>query len=60
MLVGIMLQIGTQMGLHRALDAQDFAKVPTRLDSREYTEWVRTWEACNVVARRSVSNQLLL
>lgn len=51
MLVGIMLQIGTQMGLHRALDAQDFAKVPTRLDAREYAEWVRTWEACNVVAR---------
>ncbi|KAJ3544455.1 hypothetical protein NM208_g3047 [Fusarium decemcellulare] len=51
MLVGTMLQIGTQMGLHRALDAQDFTKVPTRLGASEYAEWVRTWEACNIVAQ---------
>lgn len=52
MLAGTMLQIATQMGLHRALDAQDFAKVPKRLGISEYTEWMRTWEACNVVAQR--------
>lgn len=52
MLVGTMLQIATQMGLHRALDAQDFAKVPTKLDALEHAEWVRTWDACNIVAQR--------
>ncbi|KAL2112916.1 hypothetical protein VUR80DRAFT_6038 [Thermomyces stellatus] len=51
MLVGTMLQIATQMGLHRALDAQDFAKVPTKLDALEHAEWVRTWDACNIVAQ---------
>lgn len=52
MLAGLMLQIAAQMGLHRALDAQDFAKVPIRLDAVEYAEWVRSWEACNIVAQR--------
>ncbi|KAM5363596.1 hypothetical protein ACJA88_013466 [Fusarium oxysporum] len=50
MLVGIMLQMSTQMGLHCAFDAQDFAKVPLKLDTSEYSEWVQTWEACNIVA----------
>lgn len=50
--VGCMLQAGTQIGLHRAKFAQDFARVPTRLSTSELAEWVRTWEACNVVARR--------
>lgn len=54
MLVGTMLQIGTQIGLHRALSAQDFSKVPIKLEALEYAEWVRTWEACNIVAQRSV------
>lgn len=52
--VGCMLQAGTQIGLHCAKDAQDFARVPTRLSTSELAEWVRTWEACNVVARRCV------
>ncbi|KAI8649535.1 Zn(2)-C6 fungal-type domain-containing protein [Fusarium keratoplasticum] len=51
MLVGTMLQIGTQIGLHRALSAQDFSKVPIKLEALEYAEWVRTWEACNIVAQ---------
>uniref|UniRef100_A0A0D2Y3F6 Uncharacterized protein n=1 Tax=Fusarium oxysporum (strain Fo5176) TaxID=660025 RepID=A0A0D2Y3F6_FUSOF len=38
------------MGLHCAFDAQDFAKVPLKLDTSEYSEWVQTWEACNIVA----------
>lgn len=54
MLVGIMLQMSTQMGLHCAFDAQDFAKVPLKLDASEYSEWVQTWEACNIVAIRLV------
>lgn len=52
MLVGIMLQLSTQMGLHQAVSAQDFTKAPTRLSSEEYCEWVRTWKACNIVAQR--------
>ncbi|KAF6808501.1 zn 2cys6 transcriptional activator [Colletotrichum musicola] len=40
MLAGVMMQIGTQMGLHRARDPQDFAKVPTTLDASQYTEWI--------------------
>lgn len=52
MLAGLMLQIGTQMGLHRALDVADFVKVPMKLSEHEYAEWVRTWEACNIVAQR--------
>lgn len=52
MLAGMMLQLGTQMGLHRALDVQDFVKTPRKLSAYEYAEWVRTWEACNIVAQR--------
>lgn len=55
MLVGTMLQMSTQMGLHCAFYAQDFAKVPLKLDISEHSEWVRTWEACNIVANRYVS-----
>jgi hypothetical protein len=54
MLVGTMLQIGTQIGLHHALSAQDFAKVPIKLGPLEFAEWAQTWEACNIVAQRSV------
>ncbi|CAG7565383.1 unnamed protein product [Fusarium equiseti] len=50
MLVGSMLQMSTQMGLHCVLDAQDFVKVPLQLDVSERSEWARTWEACNIVA----------
>ncbi|UZP32252.1 hypothetical protein NXS19_000068 [Fusarium pseudograminearum] len=50
MLVGSMLQMSTQMGLHCALDAQDFVKVPLQLDVSERSEWAQTWEACNIVA----------
>lgn len=52
MLAGIMVQMGTQMGLHRALNAEDFVKVPLHLNVYEYSEWVKTWEACNIVAQR--------
>jgi hypothetical protein len=54
MLVGSMLQISTQMGLHCVLDAQDFVKVPLQLDVSERSEWAQTWEACNIVAIRLV------
>jgi hypothetical protein len=54
MLVGTMLQMSTQMGLHCAFGAQDFAKVPLKLDTSEHSEWVQTWEACNIVATRLV------
>lgn len=52
MLVGLMLQLAVQMGLHRALHVQDFVKVPVRLSDDEHAEWVRTWQACNIVAQR--------
>ncbi len=52
MLVGIMVQTGTQMGLHRARNAQDFNKVPLKLEGSEYDEWIRTWQACGIVAQR--------
>lgn len=51
MLAGMMVQMGTQMGLHRALNAEDFVKVPLHLSVYEYSEWVKTWEACNIVAQ---------
>lgn len=51
-LTGIMLQLAVQMGLHRAFDVQDFVKVPVRLTVEEHENWVRTWNACNVVAQR--------
>ncbi|EHK20948.1 uncharacterized protein TRIVIDRAFT_133240, partial [Trichoderma virens Gv29-8] len=51
MLAGMMVQVGTQMGLHRALNAEDFVKVPLHLSVYEYSEWVKTWEACNIVAQ---------
>jgi transcriptional regulatory protein LEU3 len=54
MLIGCMLQAGTQIGLHCAMDAQDFARVPTRLDAFEHAEWVRSWKACKIVAQRLV------
>lgn len=52
MLAGVMLQLGVQMGIHRAYDVQDFVKVPIRLSAGEHVEWVRTWQACNIVAQR--------
>lgn len=54
MLAGLMLQIGTQMGLHRAQYAQDFAKAPLNLGSEDITCWRRIWEWCTVVAQRFV------
>ncbi|KAH6686642.1 hypothetical protein F5X68DRAFT_207592 [Plectosphaerella plurivora] len=51
MLAGLMLQIGTQMGLHRAQYAQDFAKAPLNLGSEDITCWRRIWEWCTVVAQ---------
>ncbi|PON21662.1 hypothetical protein TGAM01_v209400 [Trichoderma gamsii] len=51
MLAGMMVQLGTQMGLHRALSAEDFVKVPLHLSMYEYSEWIKTWESCNIVAQ---------
>ncbi|KAM0260094.1 hypothetical protein ACHAQJ_003019 [Trichoderma viride] len=51
MLAGMMVQMGTQMGLHRALNAEDFVKVPLHLSIYEYSEWIKTWESCNIVAQ---------
>lgn len=47
-----MLQVGTQMGLHRALNAQDFVKVPLKLSESEFAEWMSAWKVCNIVAQR--------
>ncbi|KAL2202421.1 hypothetical protein CC79DRAFT_1337131 [Sarocladium strictum] len=51
MLAGLMLQLGTQMGLHRVRGAQDFRKSSLSLDASELREWERTWEACYIVAQ---------
>lgn len=51
-LAGMMVSLGSQMGLHRAWSAQDFTKVPLNLDTDEHSERVKTWEACNIVAHR--------
>ncbi|KAH8131183.1 hypothetical protein LI328DRAFT_161307 [Trichoderma asperelloides] len=51
MLAGMMVQLGTQMGLHRALSAEDFVKVPLHLSMYEFSEWIKTWESCNIVAQ---------
>ncbi|KAJ0415917.1 hypothetical protein BJY00DRAFT_317380 [Aspergillus carlsbadensis] len=49
-LAGTMLQLGFQMGLHCAPNAQDFIKVPRTLNTDEHSEWAATWQACNIVA----------
>ncbi|KAM5385210.1 hypothetical protein ACJZ2D_001171 [Fusarium nematophilum] len=51
MLAGLMLQLGTQMGLHRALNVQDFVRVPLKLSEAEFKEWSSTWKTCNIVAQ---------
>jgi hypothetical protein len=52
MLVGLMLQIGTQMGLHLVSHAEDFTKERVNLGPSDRAEWCKTWEYCNVVAQR--------
>lgn len=59
MLAGLMLQIGTQMGLHCAHEAQDFAKAPLDLDAGDITLWSHTWEWCKIVAQRLVMIEAL-
>ncbi|KAJ6030173.1 hypothetical protein N7460_010439 [Penicillium canescens] len=49
-LAGMMVLLGSQMGLHQPLNAQDFAKVSLNLGQDEYSTWVKTWKACNIVA----------
>jgi hypothetical protein len=44
--------LGSQMGLHQPMNAQDFTKVSMNLNSDEHFEWVKTWQACNIVAHR--------
>ena len=51
MLAGMMVHAGTQMGLHRARSAEDFNKVPLRLEAAELDEWARTWQACSLVGQ---------
>lgn len=54
LLSGIMIQIGTQLGLHRSTTPEDFTKFPVSLTTYEYSERVRTWAAC-CIAAHSVS-----
>jgi hypothetical protein len=54
MLAGTMVLLGSQMGLHRPLNAQDFTKVSLNLEEDECSRWVKTWKACNIVAHRFV------
>lgn len=41
-LAGTMVLLGSQMGLHQPLDAQDFTKVSLNLEEDEYSRWVKT------------------
>jgi hypothetical protein len=52
LLSGIMLQVGVQMGLHRATEAQDFSRNPLKLNAAELHEWERMWDVCQIVAQR--------
>lgn len=52
LLSGIMVFLGSQMGLHRPSSVQDFTKASLNLNHDEQSEWVKTWEACNIVAHR--------
>lgn len=54
LLTGMMVLLGSQMGLHQPLNIQDFTKVSMNLNADEHSEWVKTWEACNIVAHRWV------
>lgn len=52
MLCGMMMQVSTQIGLHRPSHAQDFSKFRVELREGELRDRVRTWAVCNIVAQR--------
>ena len=52
MLCGVMMQIATQIGLHRPSHAQDFSKFRMELQEDELKDRVRTWAICNIVSQR--------
>ena len=52
MLVGTMMQIAMQIGLHRPSHAQDFTKFKIELREADVKDRVRTWAVCNIVAQR--------
>ena len=52
MIVGLMMQIARQIGLHRPSQAQDFSKFKVELIEDELRDRVKTWAACNVIAQR--------
>ena len=54
MLCGMMMQLATQMGLHRPSHSQDFTKFRVELREGELKDRVRTWAVCNMVAQRQV------
>jgi hypothetical protein len=48
---GAMLQMGTQMGMHRPLNVQDFSRHRVHLSESQISETVRSWAACSIVAQ---------
>jgi Fungal specific transcription factor domain len=52
MFCGVMMQISTQIGLHRPSYAQDFSKFRMELQEDELKDRVRTWAIGNIVAQR--------
>lgn len=48
---GAMLQIGTQMGLHRPLNVQDFSRHRVQLSESQINETVRSWAGCSIVSQ---------
>ena len=52
MFCGVMMQISTQIGLHRPSYAQDFSKFRMELQEDELKDRLRTWAIGNIVAQR--------
>jgi hypothetical protein len=58
MFCGVMMQISTQIGLHRPSYAQDFSKFRMELQEDELKDRVRTWAIGNIVAQRWVHSSI--
>jgi hypothetical protein len=52
LLIGIMMQIALQSGLHRPAHARDFGRNINRISDAEVRDRTWTWCACNIVVQR--------
>lgn len=56
LLSGIMLQLGTQLGLHQILNPEDFTKFPVHLNEAECADRIATWAAKNPSSKYGTFN----